>query len=235
MLSRGGADVKQVRPGAAEVTGRDEVIRRIAAAVDALHPGRTVLVGIDGVDGAGKTVFADELASALRRPAIRAGVDSFHQPRAVRYRRGRNSPDGYFHDSFDIGLLRRVLIDPLRPGGDGWYRSAAFDHRTDSPVDVAPRRAPAGAALVFDGIFLHRTQLRDCWDYSVFLRVGFDVSVGRCALRDGTDPDPAAATNRRYVQGQRRYLSTCDPEGLATVVIDNTDLAHPVLVRSSNV
>jgi len=61
-------------------------------------------VGIDGVDGAGKTTFADELAAALApfgRPVIRAGVDGFHHPRAVRYRRGRESPEGFFRDSYD--------------------------------------------------------------------------------------------------------------------------------------
>lgn len=211
------------------MTGRRELLERIAGDVERLHPDRTVLVGIDGVDGAGKTVFADELAALLRRSVIRAGVDSFHNPRAVRYRRGRGSPEGYFHDSFDYLRLRRVLLDPLLDGGH--FRTAAFDHRTDASVDVPLRLAPPGAVLVFDGIFLHRPQLRDCWDYSVFLRVRPDVSTARCAQRDGSDPDPAAESNRRYVEGQRLYLAGCDPERLATVVVDNTDLARPVRVR----
>lgn len=210
---------------------RRELVERIAADIDALHPHRTVLVGVDGVDGAGKTVFADELGEAIRRPVIRAGVDSFHNPRAVRYRRGRHCPEGFFLDSFDYPLLHRVLLGPLSPGGDARYRAAAFDHRTDSAVRSPPRLAPPGAALVFDGIFLHRPELRDRWDYSVFLRVRFAVSVARCAERDGGDPDPDAAPNRRYVEGQRLYLSRCDPQRQATVVIDNTDLAAPFMVR----
>ena len=48
------------------------------------------LVAVDGVDGAGKTTFCDELASVLRaqgRAVVRASVDDFHHPRAIRWRR----------------------------------------------------------------------------------------------------------------------------------------------------
>ena len=214
---------------------RAAVVERLAAAIDGLRSRGTVLVGVDGVDGAGKTCFADELGAALvarGRPVIRAGIDSFHHPRAIRYRRGRDSPQGYFLDSFDHELVRRVLLDPLSPGGDGRYRVAAFDHITDSPVDAPVQSAPDGAVLVFDGVFLHRPELAGYWDYSVFLRVGFDVSVARCARRDGTSPDPAAPANRRYVEGQRLYLAQCRPERRATVVVDNTDLAAPFVVQS---
>lgn len=199
--------------------------------VAALRRPRTVLVGVDGVDGAGKTVFADELAAALSglgRPVVRAGVDSFHQPRAVRHKRGRGSPEGYYLDSFDYDLLRRVLLDPLGPGGDGRYRAAAYDHVADRPVDAPLRSVPPDAVLVFDGVFVHRPQLRDYWDFSVFLRVGVDESVARCRRRDGPPPDGA---DRRYLDGQRLYLAECDPERRATVVVDNSDLRVPRMVR----
>ncbi|HEY3259175.1 MAG TPA: AAA family ATPase [Pseudonocardiaceae bacterium] len=212
---------------------RDALISAVANAVDPLRPGHPTRVGIDGVDGAGKTVFADELAAALRRHGrhvIRAGIDSFHNPRAVRYRRGRYSPDGYFYDSFDYGLVRRVLLDPLGPGGSRRYRTAAFDLRTDTVVQAAERLAAAAAILVFDGIFLHRPELSSAWDYSVFLRVGFDVSVPRCARRDATSPDPRTETNRRYIGGQRLYLDQCHPERRATIVVDNEVLAAPFVV-----
>jgi uridine kinase len=213
------------------VSGRQELLELVATAIDGLPCDRTVRVGVDGVDGAGKTVFADELGAALLahgRPVVRAGVDSFHNPREVRYRRGRYSPEGYFHDSFDYALLRRLLLDPLSPGGSGRYRAAAFDHRSDHATATIERRAPPRTVLVFDGIFLHRPQLRGYWDYSVFLHVGFDVSTARCARRDGVAPGGPLC--RRYVEGQRLYLRECEPERHATVVIDNNDVLAPFIV-----
>jgi len=215
-------------------TSREQVLDNVAGRILRLPADRAVKVGIDGVDGAGKTKFADELASVLQksnRPIIRASVDGFHNPQAVRYAQGRTSPEGYFADSYDYAALRAALLDPLSPGGSGRYRVAVFDHRSDSPVAEPEHRGLPASILVFDGIFLHRPELRDCWDFSVFLDVAFAISVSRCAERDGTSPDPAAAANHRYVEGQRLYLQSCAPSLHATVTIDNNDLAMPFFVQ----
>ena len=162
--------------------------------------------------------------------AVRVAVDDFHRPRAERYARGRRDPDGFFLDSFDDERLRADVLDPLGVGGDGVVRRKAFDHVRDSPVDAPSEQVPPGVVLVLDGLFLHRDELRDGFDWSVFLRVPFAVSVARTAARDGSSPDPDAASNRRYVLGQRRYLRECDPGSRASVVVDNTDLERPFVV-----
>ena len=203
---------------------RQHILGTVAATIMHLPSAHVVRVGIDGVDGAGKSIFGDELAQVLiaaGRSVIRASVDRFHNPRALRYRLGRQSPQGYFRDSYDYAQLKALLLDPLSPGGQGRYRSAAFDHRTDQPVHGAEAQAAPGDILVFDGIFLHRPELRDYWDYSIFLEVSFAVSMARCAQRDGTRPDPLAPDNRRYLEGQQMYLRACEPWRYATVVIKN--------------
>jgi len=215
---------------------RRALLESLAGTVLALPGDGVRRVGIDGVDGAGKTVFADQLGEVLVEhgaSVIRAGVDGFHHPRSVRYRRGRSSPQGYFLDSYDYPTLRRRLLDPLGPGGSGRFVRVVWDVTPDRAVALAEERAGPGDVLVFDGIFLHRRELRDCWDLSVFLRVDLRVSLARCAARDGTDPDPAAPSNRRYVEGQRSYLRECAPESAASVVVDNDDLAAPFVVHSA--
>jgi uridine kinase len=212
---------------------RQKLLQALAVRILALPSAHVVRIGVDGVDGAGKTTFADELAKALEpsgRPVIRASVDTFHHPRAVRYRAGRDSPEGFFRDSYDYALLRRVLLEPLGPGGSGRYRRAAFDHRADLVVSSPEEHAPPKAILVFDGIFLHRPELREYWDLSVFLDVAFDVSIPRGAQRGEGSPNPQAPQNRRYVEGQKLYLRECQPWHHATLVINNDDLAAPHVV-----
>jgi uridine kinase len=187
-------------------------------------------VAIDGVDGAGKSVLADELATRLMaagRPAVRASVDSFHRPQADRYRLGRTSPEGFYRDSYNYQRLTEFLLVPFAPGGSGQFRVAGFDYKTDTPVSPPKQHAARRAVLILDGIFLHRPELRARWDFSIFLHVGFDVSVARCAQRDGSDPGPDAASNRRDVAGQRLYLLEARPWEHASVIIDNTDLRRP--------
>ena len=162
------------------------LLARLADAVAGFDPDRRVRVAIDGVDGAGKTTLANALAPlvvAKGRPVIRASVDDFHHPQSVRYARGRYSPDGFYLDSYDYNLFRRLLLEPLGPGGSGRYATKRFDLDNDRPFDLDPQDAAPTAALIVDGIFLHRPELRSCWDLSIFLKVDFDISLPRGATR----------------------------------------------------
>jgi uridine kinase len=215
---------------------RLSLLHQVASLLPERPNARISRIAIDGVDGAGKTVFADELAAVLTaqgKPVIRASVDGFHHPRAVRYQRGRDSAEGFFRDSYDYAALRRWLLDPLSAGGSGRYRRAVFDVSADAPVSLPEEMAPPGACLVFDGIFLHRPELQAYWDFSVFLDVDFAVSIPRGAQRGPGfgSPDPEAASNRRYIEGQKLYFAESQPQKHATLVIDNTDLAAPQIVR----
>jgi uridine kinase len=212
---------------------RDAVLRRIA---DEILDANVMRVAIDGVDGAGKTTFANELADALapgERQVIRVSADDFLNPRAVRYERGRWSPEGFFLDSYDYAALDRCVLRPLAHGGSRRFRRRAFDLEADAPVDAPEEIAAADAILVLDGLFLHRDELRGAWDYSLFLDVPFAVSVARCAARGtgSASPDVDDPSNRRYVGGQELYLSRCSPRRRATRVIDNTVLATPRIAQ----
>ena len=173
------------------------LIDEIADEISALRGAR---VAIDGVDGAGKTYLADALAEAIKPRPARLSIDDFLNPTEVRYARGRDSPEGFFLDSHDL---------------------AAFV--------TAVRAVPADRTLIVDGIFSHRDELVDLWDYSIWLEVPFAVSIPRGAARGYGfgDPNPGAASNRRYVDGQKLYIAACSPRARATVAIDNADLASP--------
>jgi uridine kinase len=158
-------------------------------------------IGIDGVDGAGKTWLADELAARIDG-ATRIRADEFLNPPAVRYRLGRDSPGGFFLDSYDYEQFERAVV------------------------------GASASVVIADGIFLHREELVGLWDYSIWLEVPFDVSIPRGAARGYGfgSPDPEAPSNRRYVEGQRLYIARCNPRSRATVVVDNRDLANPARV-----
>ena len=212
---------------------RDDVLAEIATLVPE-RPDGFVRVGIDGVDGSGKTTFADALAEHLRatgRDVVRIRADDFLNTRAVRHRRGRDSPEGFFLDSYDVPRLRLDVLDPFSPSGSGRYRDSALDLAADLPLDPPWQQAPHGAVLVLDGMFLHRDELAGEWDVSVLLDVPFSETLRRMAARDGSPSDPAHPSMRRYVEGQRLYLGTCDPSSRADLVVDNTDVTDPQVVR----
>jgi len=208
-----------------------EMLAERIVSVSRPHPAR---IAIDGVDGAGKTTLANELVQPILkrgRIVIRASVDGFHNPRAIRYKLGRTSPEGYFRDSFNYEALTTKLLGPLGPGGSQFYCPAVFDYRTDSEIPMRFEPAPVDAILLFDGVFLQRPELLSYWDLTVFVDAPFSVTVARMSQRDDmSPPDVDAAENRRYVDGQRLYLQTCDPRSAALLVFNNEDLASPELV-----
>ncbi|MFN8221814.1 MAG: hypothetical protein U0R50_01050 [Gaiellales bacterium] len=216
------------------MTTRSDLLAYLADAIDAVAVSHPTRVAVDGPDAAGKTMLADELAAVLTargRSVIRASVDGFHRPRAQRYRRGPDSPAGYYEDSFDLGAIRENLLRPLGPGGDLAYRVALFNYRTDQSVRPSRLTAPADAVLLFDGVFLQRPELRGEWDYTVFVDCAFDEIVRRALRRDLELFRDVAEIERRYrgryLPAQQVYFAAASPRSNADVVVANDDPDSP--------
>ncbi|UVJ40838.1 uridine kinase [Arthrobacter sp. CJ23] len=213
---------------------RAELLRSLAEEIPATGAGFT-LVAVDGVDGSGKSTFADALAEELGRrgnPVVLIRVDDFHNLRAERYRLGRDSPAGFWLDSYDYQALRRNVLDPFGPGGDGRYKAIATDLERDRYVDMEQQQALPGTIVVVEGMFLHRDELAGRWNYSVFLDAPFSETASRMAVRDGSPGDPEHPGMRRYVQGQRLYFQACKPWLRADRIVDNSDWSRPAVVGS---
>lgn len=199
----------------------------VAAAILELPADRVRRVTVDGVVGAGKTRFADDLGAELTSrgaSVIRASAEGFLNPPKTRHRRGKHSPEGFYYDSFDYGRMVRLLLDPLGPDGSGVYVRKVYDLQREREAKSLPEIARPDAVLVMDGVFTLRRELVMFWDYSVWLEVPLSVGVARRARGDGRDPDPRTPQNRRYLDGQRLYLEECKPRERASIVIDNADL-----------
>ena len=99
---------------------------------------------------------------------------------------------------------------------------------------LPPVSLPGIAVLVFDGVFLHRPELRDRWQLSVHLHVPGAVSLRRAMARDVTRFGGVGEVERRYrsryLPGQALYRPEADPLRHADVVVDNSDPSNPELL-----
>lgn len=216
---------------------RATLVDRLAELIATRSPSRFLRVALDGPDAAGKTTLATELARALAdvRPVVVASVDGFHRPREIRYRRGSLSPQGYYEDAYDYDAFVAGLLRPFGPAGDGRYRTASFDFRTDSPQRQPFQQAAEGSALIVDGVFLLRPRLREHWDLTVLVDVTPDEALRRALDRDlelfGSAEIVRERYGRRYFPAQRLYRDEASPQVNADVVIDNDDPARPRVLR----
>ncbi|MFL0410237.1 uridine kinase [Microbacterium paludicola] len=218
-------------------TQRGQVLDAVSARLAEQDPGHPLRVGIDGVCGAGKTTFANELAAQLAstgRAVLRLDSDGFHHVRHIRYRQGRESARGYYEDAYDFDALRRLTLEPLGPGGSRRYAWHVHDLATD---EVEPRFAEAepDAIVVFDATFLQRDELRECGDEVIFLDAPRERALERGARRDAASLGGLDAArlvyDARYMAACDLYLAEQDPRTRASIVIDNADPAHPLLAR----
>ncbi len=213
---------------------RGELLAFLAEKIDGTRSAHPLRVAIDGRPASGKTTLADELAVALRangRDVIRATIEGFLHPRSQRYRRGIDSPEGCYHDSFDFDALHRVLLDPLGPGGDGRFQSEVYDRDTDTALSPPVATAAADAVLLFDGVFLLRPELIDGWDLRIFVSVPFEATLARARTRDLTSLGSAARIEQRfrnrYLPSQEYYFDTIRPTELADVIVHNERPQQP--------
>ena len=214
---------------------RAEMLHRVADAVASVEVSRPVRVAVDGRPASGKTTLADELRVRLGsrgRPVIRATIDEFMFPKVVRYRRGIDSADGCYHDSFDFHALHRGLLDPLGPGGDRRFQAATYDREADRVLPLSPTAtAPAEAVLLFDGVFLMRPELNGDWDLRILVLTSFMETLRRARLRDSEALGSAERVEERfrvrYLPSQEHYFDTVRPTDIADVVVHNEDPDRP--------
>jgi hypothetical protein len=176
-------------------------------------------VALDGADAARPDRLADAVAEQLRvrgRPAIRTGARWFLRPASIRLEHGHHDADAYYADWLDAAALRRELLDPLGPAGDGRYLPTRWDPERDRATRAGYLPAPPAAVLLLDGPLLLGHGLP--FDLTVHLRLSPAALARRTPAEDAWTL-PAFA----------RYETEVRPDAAADVVVRVDDPRHPAV------
>ncbi|MFN3911721.1 uridylate kinase [Hyphomonas sp.] len=214
------------------------VVETVSAYLASIPATRPVRVAVDGRTACGKSTFARALVAQLAergRSTLHTTIDGFHNPRSVRYARGRLSAEGYYRDARDLPAVRRELLDPLGPGGSRHIRTEIFDLAADAALNRPPVQVSGDIVLIVDGTFLGRPELSDAWDVHLFLRTSRDMARARGLSRDeraGSETDQVKSSyDLRYLPAFDLYLSEANPESEADILIDLEDFSSPRIIR----
>jgi len=118
-----------------------------------------------------------------------------------------------------------AVVPATRLSVDDFHRPAGLrvDYYADA-FDLAAFRSAVEAVdgtVVADGIFIHKPEIRDVWDLSVWLAVDRTTARRRALARDASRlADAVARYERRYGRAEDRYLEEIDPASLADIVVD---------------
>jgi uridine kinase len=215
---------------------RAEVIERVVGLIEDQGSQR-LRIAIDGLTAAGKTSFGHELARELARrgrPVARACLDDFKRPWSEAHLYDRESGEGYYRNAFDFDAIRSLLLERAAPTADGLVALCSIDPLTQIDHSVVTTAMSDDAVLIVDGVFACRPELDRYWDLRVWLEIDPELSVRRGSERDAEmegDAASAEALHRdRYLPAELLYIEEVDPRSLVDVIVDNSNVDHPVLM-----
>ncbi len=196
--------------------------------------GKPLVVGVNGIDTAGKTTFARGLATYLRSRGKRVQLihlDDFHNPAAVRSK-GDNEIDAYLDNAFDLDLLNERLLAPISRGESLDCELELLDLDRDEYANRRRYRVDPDTIVILEGTLLFRPPQDRYFDYRIFLDIGFDEMMRRAEIRDVPLHGPAFLEKyrRKYIPIQKRYLRESAPRERCDALVDNRDWDRPALL-----
>ncbi len=195
----------------------------------------TITVGINGVDGSGKTMLAGNLTRILEQaghPVCRISVDGFHHPKRHRYRRGELSPEAYYHDSINYETFADGALKPAFKAQEYPFlcQTKAFDLERNKE-DVLFQEIDRDTIVITEGVFLFRPEILPFLNVKIFIEADFKVILERVKIRDiktlGSTEKIQERYERKYIPGQKLYFEDVNPKNLADLIIDNNDFENP--------
>ena len=189
-----------------------------------LTDGKTVIVGIDGLGGAGKSSISEEIYEKLSGENIPIEVlhiDDFIHPKKVRYNDNFPEWECYYNLQWRYDYLLERVINPIKKNGTLAGLIELYDKDQDryekKPIDIKE-----GSVVLIEGIFLQREELSQVFDYMVYIDVPEAERLKRVLKRDGyigTTDDIKEKYENRYFPAERFYVNKYSPSELADYVI----------------
>ena len=180
---------------------------------------RSLLIGIDGLGGSGKTTYAYKLQRQLEGSMI-FHLDDFIHKKEVRYNEAYEEWYCYYHLQWRYDYLIQKLLQPLKNGLDVNETFEVYNRETDSYA-LRKIEIPIGTTVIVEGVFLQRPELRSYFETVIFLEMNQETRLKRISNRDtymGSKEDIALRYEQRYFPAEEKYIEQCNPLALAELI-----------------
>ena len=178
----------------------------------------SLLIGIDGLGGSGKTTYAYKLQRQLEGSMI-FHLDDFIHKKEVRYNENYEEWYCYYHLQWRYDYLIQKLLLPLKSGLDVNETIEVYNRETDS-YTLRKIEIPVGTTVIIEGVFLQRPELRPYFETVIYLEMDKETRLKRISDRDtymGSKEEIALRYEQRYFPAEEKYIEQCNPLALADV------------------
>ena len=173
----------------------------------------TLLVGIDGPGGAGKSSFTQALARRSNDVTV-VEMDDFFLPSSARLPGDpRSKPIGA---DFDWQRLRAQVLLPLGQDQPGWYQRYDWDHDRLAEWHTVPM----GGVVIVEGVYATRNELAAWYDVTIWLECPPEIRLARGIARNGESM--REIWEQDWMVAEDLYIQNQHPERRADVLIDSS-------------
>lgn len=198
----------------------------LVALVRAFPPSaHAVRVIIDGAPATDPHRLADSLVDPLKglgRTPLRVRAETFWRDASLRLEYGRQDELSYYDGWLDVDALRREVLDPLGPAGDGGWLPSLRDPVTNRSTRAVREIAPPGAVLLLSGSLLLVPDELGNVPFPAEIVVHLSASAAALARRTPADDAWTLPVYARYDREAR-------PASRSDVVVRVEDPRHPAL------
>ncbi|MCI0901269.1 MAG: AAA family ATPase [Chloroflexi bacterium] len=159
-----------------------------------------VLIGIDGLGGAGKSVVANSIKENIPNTTI-VEMDDFYVPEFTRA---------------DWDRLYEQVIAPLKNNSVGSYQ--IFDWDTKKLAEW--REVKPKGVVIIEGVYALHRKLRGAYDYKVWVEAPYEVRLQRGLERDGEEAQSQWVN--KWMPKEEEYEKSQKPHESADLIIDGT-------------
>ena len=176
---------------------------REAATLVAARPEQTVLIGVDGRAGAGKSTIAESIAAAVPGSIV-VHVDDFAGPLVPEW---------------DWPRLREQVLLPLLAGRPGRYQRWQWNR--DQPAEW--HDVPTGRPVIIEGVSSTRREVDAPWALQIWIDAPREVRLARAVERDGRQMLPHWLDV--WMPSEEAYIAREQPQRRVDLIVDGTELA----------
>ena len=165
------------------------------------------IIGINGIDCAGKTTLAKDLSGQLEQSGIKNKIfhiDDFNDP--------------------------KVEKETYRAFASGKWNENAFDRYYEAIIDfqkaseAVAKAAVKNEIVIVEGIFIFRSKFKITFNYRIYLEVDASIALARFEQRRRLKGDarPVEIFEDIWVRAHNKYVSEVNPQKISDLIIQGT-------------
>ena len=182
------------------------------------------VIGIDGLGGAGKSTISEKLCQKLEEhhySALLLHIDDFIHVREVRYNPAYSDWQCYYDLQWRYDYFLDVIRN-IKDCRDDYIDIELYDKDNDTyfqqRFDVS-----RNSIVIVEGIFLQRKELKDVFDYMVYIDIPEEIRLERVLKRDtyiGGEQEIIDKYKNRYFPAEHKYIENYQPQKRADLCMD---------------